>query len=175
MNLYLIGYRGAGKSEVAARLSEILDRKCFAVDRFIQQQQNLTIDAIFSEGGEKRFRELESEMIRKVAQERDWIVDLGGGAVVARSNRELIKNSGKCVWLKAAPEVLWQRIQDDEATIQSRPALTEKSGIDEVRDVLRQREPIYAECAEFEIETDHLNPLEVAQQIASWLTSVDNK
>ncbi len=173
MNLYLIGYRGAGKSEVARFLASTLNRECVEVDARIQRHENMTIADIFAKHGEPHFRALESKFIREIARQQNLIVDLGGGAIIQEANRELILASGKCIWLKASANVLWDRIQGDSTTKGSRPALTQLSGLDEVRQVLADREPIYAECAEFEIETDEMSPVEVADQIAAWVAKVD--
>ena len=173
MNLYLIGYRGAGKSAVAQSLALRFNRECFCIDQRIQSEQELTIAEIFQQSGESRFRQLESEQINQAAAASNLIVDLGGGAVLDSANRQRIRQSGRCVWLRATPSELWRRIQSDQESALTRPALTERSGLEEIEKVLAQREPIYAECADFEIVTDELSSEQVARKIAEWFANVD--
>jgi shikimate kinase len=173
-NLYLIGYRGAGKSEVARILAGLLEREHFCVDREIQAEQNRSIAGIFTDFGEARFRQLEQEKVRQASERSGLIVDLGGGAVLDAENRHRIA-SGICVWLKAKPETLDSRIRADQQSATSRPALTDQPGLAEVRAVLAERESLYAECADYEIDTDRLSPFEVGQQIVSWLATVDTE
>ena len=54
----------------------------------------------------------------------------GGGAVLRESNRRLLTAGGFVVWLTAAPEALWARVQADPATAARRPNLTAAGGLE---------------------------------------------
>jgi len=168
-NLYLIGYRGAGKSSVARELAEILEWEMASSDQIIVQSTGKTIAEIFSESGEEYFRDLESAVVEELSQRTKTIVDLGGGAVIRPQNRERITKSGIVVWLRAAPEVLWQRIASDPVSSAQRPQLSNSSGLEEVRKILEARHSIYADCAEHTIDTDRLSPQEIAQEVVCYM------
>lgn len=173
MNLYLIGYRGCGKSTVAPLVAERLGWNCVDADDWIESASEMTIAAIFSKWGEAEFRRRETNAIAEIAKAPDTIVSLGGGAPVTEENRKLISNSGKTAWLRAAPETLWQRISADAMSAQRRPDLTEFGGLAEVELLLASRCPAYERCAEYTIDVDDLNPEEIAERIVDWFCRDD--
>lgn len=173
MNLYLIGYRGAGKSVTARFLAERLGWPLIQCDRLIEEKSGQTVAEIFAGHGEPKFRQYEKDVLLETAKLDRHVIDLGGGAVIDPENRKRVLQSGKCVWLQATAEVLWDRIRNDRSTTDSRPNLTQLEGLAEVEQLLAERQPIYAECAEFSIGTDELSPQEVAEKIANWCRDVD--
>lgn len=165
LNLYLIGYRGTGKTTIAEQLSRLLGVPWCDSDTEIQKLAGTSIAEIFSRQGEDAFRDLESSIIQDIASKQRLIVSLGGGAVLRPVNQQAIRTSGKTIWLTAEPETLDQRIHADSATAKQRPNLTTKTGITEIREVLQTREPIYRGCADFEISTEDFTPEAVCEQI----------
>ena len=194
MNLYLIGYRGVGKSSTARELADRTGWQVFSSDDWVTTEAGQTIRAIFQAGGESAFRDLEHRALLALTARKRAIVDLGGGAVLREDNRRLLKTTGCCVWLRAEPACLAQRITKDPRSRESRPPLiNHQSPIElaaaeddtcsqpveaaeatrdsltsiaaEVETVLAARYPIYAECADWVIDTDTLAPTEVAERI----------
>jgi shikimate kinase len=160
MSIVLIGYRGSGKTSIGKRLADRLWQKCVDTDELVVAKAGKPIARIFAEDGEARFRELESETVREVAKINDVVIALGGGAPLREENRKIIKEAGhRVIYLKCEPEVLLQRIQADPDTPASRPNLTEfGGGIEEIKQVLEQREPIYRQMADAELEVTYLTP-----------------
>jgi shikimate kinase len=102
MNLYLIGPRGSGKSTVAPRVAQLLNRPLFSSDAWTECQSGKSISEIFAQDGESRFREWETEAIRVAAQGAPSVVDLGGGAVLRAENR-VVLTQGAVVWCSLPP------------------------------------------------------------------------
>lgn len=174
MNLYLIGYRGCGKSTVAPLVAEALGWQTRDSDKQIEILTSRTISEIFSESGETVFREWETTVLQALAVESDKVISVGGGAPTIETNRQIMKSSGCMVWLQASAEELWNRISADPKSDSMRPSLTDQSdGLKEVRQVLRARYDIYKACADYTLATDGLSPSEVADQIANWWDPVD--
>lgn len=169
MNLFLIGYRGSGKSSVAAALAELLGWPWIDTDLEIERQAGKTIRQIFAEEGEAGFREREAAAIARIAAADRQVVALGGGAVLRPDNRLALRGRGRVVWLQASPQVLWQRIAGDPATAARRPDLTAAGGLAEVERLLAERTPLYAACADLTVPTEGLAPGEIAQQIVRQL------
>lgn len=167
--LYLMGYRGTGKSTVGRCVAEQLGLPFVDVDKAIEAAANATIAEIFADVGEVGFRQRESAALAAITEEwQEGVIALGGGAVLKPENQQQIRDSGRVVWLRASVATICSRIAADAASQQMRPALQGKSTLEEVDDVLRQREPIYAEMADVEVTTDK-RPLEdIASEIASW-------
>ena len=173
MNLFLIGYRGSGKTTVAPLIAKQLGRTFVDSDERVESQSELSIAEIFEQFGEPEFRRRETAAIKELCSHDDQVVSLGGGAPIFPDNQELISKSGKTVYLSGSLDVLWGRIASDEKTNNQRPALTDLEGRAEVELVLSQRSPVYEACADYTINVDELSPEEIADAIVKWFRSDD--
>ena len=178
MNLYLIGYRGCGKSTIAPLVAQAIATKTTRwesadADDLVESDSEMSIARIFAEFGESDFRRRENKIIARLAEQSGLVVSLGGGAPMFANNRELISRSGKTVWLRADADLLWQRISSDEASEQQRPDLTDQGGREEVVQLLGQRNPVYEECADYTIDVGDLTPQEIADRIVNWFETDD--
>ena len=160
MSTVLIGYRGSGKTSVGKKLADHLWQKFVDTDEMVAKKAGKSIADIFEQDGEARFRELETEAVREAAALQDHVIALGGGAPLREENRRIIKEAGhRVIYLKCEPEALLRRIQNDPETPRLRPHLTALGGgIDEISKVLAEREPIYRQMADAELEVTYLEP-----------------
>ncbi len=163
--LFLIGYRGTGKTTVAQRLAERLHCAWVDADVELERRAGKTIAQIFAEQGETSFRDLESKVVAELATRENTIVALGGGAVLREENRRAITGKGLIVWLQADAQTLFDRIHSDPTTAERRPNLTAQGGLHEIEEVLRQREPIYRDTADLALDTAHHSPDQIAEMI----------
>src|SRR5688500_3805160 len=173
MHVYLIGYRGSGKTTVARLLGKRLDRPSVDCDDLIEVAAGRSIREIFAAEGEQGFRDREQAVVGQVAAEADcrpMVVSLGGGAVLRETNRSAICESGYCVWLDASPQTLIQRIRADKSTAARRPALSALNDYDEVVALLEARVPLYQALAQKTINTDELSAEAISDDIAGWLS-----
>lgn len=172
MHVYLIGYRGSGKTTIGKLLAVRLDRPSIDCDDLIEQAAGQTIREIFASEGEAGFRDREQAAIEQLAAEavaQPAVVALGGGAVLREANRAAICRSGRRVWLTAPPHVLASRIRGDQTTAARRPALSTLSDYDEIVNLLAQREPLYAAVAQKTLNTEGLTAEAICDDIADWL------
>lgn len=174
MNLYLIGYRGSGKSTVAPLVAEQLQWKWEDTDEQVELLAGCPISDIFAEYGERTFREWETTVIEALSRQSDYVISTGGGAPVDETNQRLMKSNGFCIWLSAPPSVLWKRISQDDKTGNQRPNLTDSGGLQEVETVVNARTPIYKACADYTIDVSSLSPEQIADAIVNWWDPVDN-
>ncbi|MEE8575359.1 MAG: shikimate kinase, partial [Thermodesulfobacteriota bacterium] len=72
-NIVLTGFMGAGKSSVARRLSEKLCIALICTDKLVEDKAGAAIKEIFATEGEARFRQLEKEVIARLASGRSGI------------------------------------------------------------------------------------------------------
>src|SRR3954469_21824342 len=98
MNVFLIGYRGSGKSTVAAALAKQLGWPWMDADAELERRAGKTIKQIFAEQGELAFRDLESAVLADLVKPGRQIIALGGGVVLRDANRRLLAGRGKVVW-----------------------------------------------------------------------------
>ncbi len=174
-HLYLIGPRGSGKTTVGRLLAENVRAPFVDLDQWIVERTGQTIADLFRTQGEKSFRDWETHGLRWWAEQGGpaAVISLGGGACQREDNQTLIRASGWCVWLRAAPRVLWDRIRGDTGNHPNRPALTDLDGLAEIELLVRERQSGYALCADYTVDTDHELPQTIVGQIAAWLQTVD--
>lgn len=174
MNVVLIGYRGAGKSAVGRGLAERLGWAFVDTDARIEQQTGLTIREIFSDHAEDGFRDIEAWVVAEAACQQHQVISTGGGAVLREANVAALKIHGRLVWLTAPPEVLWQRIVGDLRRHETRPEMDLAAGLDQVREVLRERNPIYERLADLTVKTTDRSVKAIVEQILDRLGLLDN-
>ena len=167
-HLYLVGYRGSGKTTVGRCLADELTLPFIDTDEVVEKRSGETIADLFARLGESGFRDQETAAIRSVSRLEPSVISLGGGAVLRPENRELLKTTGYTVWLQATAEQLAARISEDEAHGKRRPSLTSLGTLGEIETVLKQREPLYNEASDLILPSAGLSPIELAQQIATW-------
>ncbi len=164
MNVVLIGYRGTGKSAVAARVARALELTSVSLDAELVRVAGRPIPEVVSERGWSGFRDLEEEIVRTFAARDGLVLDCGGGVVEREANYPVLRRSGTVLWLTASVSTIVERIQGDT----QRPSLTgTQSFTDEVAEVLARRTPLYRKLAHHEIPTDGRDLDAIASEIVS--------
>jgi shikimate kinase len=162
--LFLIGYRGSGKTTVGRIIAERLGSDFVDADAFLEEQFGQTIREIFAAEGESGFRDKESKVLVSLCQRTDSVIATGGGIVLRVENRQLLKQHGFVAWLTADPPTLLARIQADPTTAGRRPNLA-GGGLTEIEQLLAVREPLYRECADVIVPVAALSPEQAADAI----------
>ena len=162
----LIGYRGTGKTTVARKLADRLTIPTFDSDVEIERHAGKSIAEIFIQDGESVFRNIEESVIAEIlARSAPFVLATGGGAILRKSTRERLRQSGRVIWLTATPEVILRRITNDVASQTMRPNLTSLPMQEEIVTVLEQRKPLYAETAHEILDTDFHSTDEIVEII----------
>jgi shikimate kinase len=162
MNIVLIGYRGTGKSVVGELLAQKLNRETISMDAEIVKKAGMSIPEFVEKNGWPKFRDVETEVARELAERDNIIVDCGGGIIERPENIPALRTNGVIFLLQASVDVIVSRIADGS----ERPALTEgKTFTEEVAEVLDRRIPLYNEAAQHTINTDNMTQEQVADSI----------
>jgi shikimate kinase len=166
--IFLIGYRGTGKTSVGRVLAGRLGWEFADADAELEARAGRTIADVFRLEGEAGFRDREAAVLADLAARSNHVIATGGGVVLRPANRDLLAASGFVAWLQAPPDILWQRIQGDPATVARRPNLV-GGGLQEVIDLLAMREPLYRAVAAATFDAAGPSPEAVAAAIlAAW-------
>lgn len=159
----LVGLRGAGKSAVGRALALALEVPFVELDQRVEALAGTTLGEIFSMHGEERFHVLEREALEEVLAEGERIVIATGGSIVASAETfARLRETCRTVWLRAEPEEHYQRVLDQG---DRRPMANHPRAMAELRSILAQREPLYAQC-EIEVETSGRSVGEVVAGIS---------
>jgi len=110
--IYLTGFMGSGKSTIGPILANTLGYRFIDLDHYIEEQAAKTIAQIFSEQGEPAFRALETRALKLLIPEQKVVIALGGGALVAEENLQLVKEHGILIYLKTNVEQIVHRMKN---------------------------------------------------------------
>jgi shikimate kinase len=133
-SIVLVGMMGAGKSSIGRRLATRLGTPFVDADTEIESAAGMSIAEIFEQHGEPYFRAGEARVIARLLEQGPQVLATGGGAVMDARTRELIRDKGISVWLKADLDVLLKRTRRRD----------ERPLADKIKDLMPLREPIYA-------------------------------
>jgi shikimate kinase len=170
----LIGYRGTGKSTMAARLADRLGLPWLDADAVLEGRVGCPITELVGSRGEAAFRDVEDEVLRDLVPAFTGVLATGGGVVLRPENRRLLRAAGRpVVWLTAPADVIRRRLAADPLTASRRPALAGGDPLAEVEAALAAREPLYRETADIAFDTAVDPPADVAARILAWLITAD--
>ncbi|NQT08027.1 shikimate kinase [Candidatus Bathyarchaeota archaeon] len=155
MNVALFGFMGVGKSAVGRMLAEKLDLAFVDLDVEIVRTTGRSIERIFQEDGEERFREIERALTEEYSALDGQVIACGGGTVIDPENLENLRRSSRMVLLTAEPEVILERVKAEGDV---RPLLNVNDKLDKIRSLLTKRWPSYVEAADIIIDTSEYTP-----------------
>lgn len=105
--IILVGFMGCGKTTLGKKLAKQLNYEFMDADTAIEQQNNLSIQEIFAQQGEARFRELEREFILSIKNKKNVVLATGGGMPCFGDNMKLLNESGITLYLqRPIPELV---------------------------------------------------------------------
>ena len=152
---------GCGKSSVGRRLAALTGHRFLDTDDMIVQAENRSISEIFATDGENYFREVETRILRESVGLCGVIFSTGGGAVLREENRHLLRQIGIIAWLDADPDVLFERASRSGR----RPLLQTENPRAAFDSLLAGRREIYAEVADFRLDSTTLGHDHAAQML----------
>lgn len=175
-HIYLTGFMGAGKSKIGPILAENLGCSFFDSDHLIEKESGKRIFDIFEKEGEAAFRNMESNMIRRLANKSDpAVISLGGGALKRQQNLELIRQTGIRVYIKSSPESIVERVKHST----KRPLLRIEDGpdyeqrlLERIHALLGQRKALY-EQAEIILDRDALELGTIVEELTRQIKTLE--
>jgi len=171
MNIFLIGYRGTGKSEVGRGLARMLKRPWLDLDEELTHRLGTTLQAYVGRWGWPAFRTEEKSLLQEVCRRSGWVVSTGGGVVLDADNVTAMRDCGRVIWLQAPAGTIQKRLAADPRTRDLRPPLSAASDpAAEIQDMLGRRLTLYRQAAHWQIDTEGLSAEQVCRRITQWLT-----
>jgi shikimate kinase len=149
VTIALVGMPGSGKSTVGRHLARHLGWQFVDSDHEIEREVGGPVRAYFEQHGEPAFRDLEEATLQRLCQRPDTVLATGGGAVLRPANRDALSTHCVVVYLKSSPEDLFRRLRHDT----QRPLLQVGDPLKRLRELFRDRDPLYRATARFTIET----------------------
>ena len=159
--IILVGMMGVGKTAIGKLLAASLNREFYDIDTNIENNYNLKINDIFELYGEKKFRKIEQNEIKNINKNSKLIVATGGGAFTFKNNYEIINKIGLSIWIKANAKIIKERVKKN---IKKRPMLKVNNLDDHINNLLKTRNPIYAN-AKIHIESMNISKQQMCNKI----------
>lgn len=161
-NIALIGFMATGKTSVAKSLAKKLNKKYVSTDELIVRKAKKSVQRIFTEDGEIRFREIEIEVVKEVSSMQNVVIDCGGGVVLNKINIDRLRKSSIIILLTATPDEILKRSLKQKG---ERPLLEVKDRRKKIIELLDFRRPFYERSADYKIDTSNLTVEEVVEKI----------
>jgi shikimate kinase len=156
--IYLTGFMGSGKSTIGPILANTLGWDFFDLDSLIEDKTEKKIRDIFEKEGESYFRKLETDTLKEISESQNVIISLGGGTVANEENLEILKKTGKIIYLRVSLDTVYQRLKYKK----DRPALTKSSSESLSKEEMTNRikklmdtRLKYYEQADYTVDTDN--------------------
>ena len=159
MLISLVGMPGSGKSTVGRHLARQLALRFVDSDTEIEKRIGMPIRDFFAVEGEDRFRGIEQDVIDELTSSPGhpghpghaggMVLATGGGAVLRPSNRDALHSRSHVFYLRSTPEELSRRLRHDT----HRPLLQVDDPQRRLRELFRERDPLYRRTAHFVVES----------------------
>ena len=156
---------GSGKTSVGKKLAKLLEVNFLDLDRHLEDMTNKSINELFTEMGEERFRMMETKALKDLNKRTEFVVAAGGGTPCYHGNMQYMNTNGTTVYLRLELDLLLQRLAESRT---KRPLLKDLNPEELnifIRKKLAERLPIY-EQAQYTVDAVHItNTVECIHQL----------
>lgn len=162
-NLIFTGFMGAGKTSVGQEYASRYGLPFVDTDQEIEKEAGMPIKEIFARQGEEAFRQLETEVLKKLLKKKmKAVISVGGGLPLRKENKLLLRRLGTVVYLDVSPWTVYKRIGADVA---SRPMLQGGDVMERICSLLEKRRPVYLEGVHLVVDVNGLDAGGIAEEI----------
>ena len=138
-NITLCGMMGSGKSSIGKFLANKINYGFVDTDKLIEHKAKKSIENIFNEDGEIFFRNLEEQIIIEHLDKKKIVISLGGGAIVNKNIRKIIKENSYNIYLQVKIDILIKRLINSK----NRPLIFNKKLNETLSDLINKRKKFY--------------------------------
>ncbi|VVE75724.1 helix-turn-helix transcriptional regulator [Pandoraea sputorum] len=153
----LIGLRGAGKSTLGPQLAQAIGAPFVELDKEVEREAGIAIGEVITLYGQAAMRRIERQCIERIIDEHEHVVLATGGGIVSEAPTfERVLRAFRTVWLRARPEVHFQRVmQQNDARIATEALRNE--ALEHIHRMLDARESLYR-LADITLDTSDITP-----------------
>jgi shikimate kinase len=147
-SLWIIGFRGAGKTTLGQWAAPLLGREFLDMDAEWELFYQESIVDFVQREGEARFRAQEEALLRATSARLDagegLVVATGGGCVEWPASRKiLLASAHPKLYLDLPAELLWARLKDAKERLK----IGNLTSIEDMTALLEKRRPFYEKIA----------------------------
>lgn len=152
----LCGFQGCGKSTVGKALSVRWNCPFVDTDQEIERINGRSVRELYSEYGERRFRQLERSVVEQLPTEEKQVIALGGGTLLDIHNRERLLQYQPIIYLELPLSLLRERWEGQAAFAPTR---------ERERSAFADRVEVYQTVAAITLPVAGLSVEEVIEEI----------
>ncbi len=177
MNLIIIGPRGVGKSKVSRKLAKLSGLSVVSTDMIaVYELGGKPIPKFIQEsnGDWKAFRDLEYQILERLQNCQEIILDCGGGILfdVDENSKEifserkwkLLRKIGTIIGLNQKISFLKEKVKEDS----TRPSLSQTESYEKI---LQRRIPYYRSYSDHFLDIDEME----TEEVAKWIWKIVTK
>jgi shikimate kinase len=150
-HLILVGLPGVGKTSIGRAAARQLGRKFLDFDEEIERRSGMNVREIFRLKGEEHFREQELALTKELSATGGMVLSPGGGWITQQGSVELLRSTGRIIYLRASPEAVARRLR----RVETRPLLAGRDPVVALRELYAKRRALY-ETADVTLDTERL-------------------
>ena len=158
----LVGLRGGGKTTLGKLLARRLKVPFVRLGEVIENLAGMKTPELFSLGGQKTYRRLEQQAVKRVLESDECVVvETGGSLVSEQETYSTLLGSFYTVWIKASPVEHMNRViaQGD-----LRPMEGNAEAMTDLELILRERESYYS-AANYVLDTSGRSVQDCLQEL----------
>ena len=146
-SIALIGHMGSGKTVIGKVIAKKLKIPHIDSDKLIVEKTKKTINQIFKDEGEIKFRKIEEKTILGLNNDTKFVLSLGGGSILSNNVRKLLNKKFITLFIDVNISELTQRLKENR----KRPLLKNVNIEDKIKklDTIRRK---YYLLADIQIE-----------------------
>lgn len=163
--MLLVGLMATGKTTVGEAIASVTGWPCLDNDALLERSTGRTALQLLDEHGEERLRAAESDVLTLLlSMPGPFVAGVAAGCVLDERDRERLRTGGHVVWLRASVPTLVRRVtrQGFRVRVDEEP-----EGV--LREMARERDPLYAEVATQQLDMDAMTPAQAARAVLSAL------
>ncbi len=142
--VFMCGFMGCGKTTQGKKLAKLMGYYFIDLDEYIANKFDKNITDLFKEVGESEFRIIETNALNECINDNlKALIATGGGTPCFNNNMDLMKASGKIIYLKMNATELFARLFNAKG---DRPLIQDKEDEEMllyIENLLKTREVFY--------------------------------
>lgn len=154
--IFFTGFMCSGKTTIGKIVANTIGYFFYDLDEMITKGEGKSVTEIITAEGEKYFRDLESEYLRKTTELQNSVISLGGGTIVRQENLSLILAHGYLIYLETPVATIYERLKSKTNRplfrTENDAPLSKDKAIGKIESLLSPRLPLYSQ-ANFSVNT----------------------
>ena len=147
----LIGMPCSGKSAIGRAIADYFGFTFYDMDEEIVKTAGMSIQEIFESKGEAAFREIETQVAKKLSEAKNVLIATGGGVVTRDNNMQFFKKDSSLIIF--IHRNFCKLVTTPKCIMDKRPMLR-KTSFDKLLNLYKTRLPLYKKYCDIETHND---------------------